>query len=52
MKTNRCRSTVAVILAAALLPLPVAQAQLGDLLQQGEGSGSPDRKRKSLNSSH
>ncbi|EXI73385.1 MAG TPA: DUF2501 domain-containing protein [Candidatus Accumulibacter phosphatis] len=41
MKTNRCRSTVAVILAAALLPLPVAQAQLGDLLQQGEGSGLP-----------
>jgi len=41
MKTKPCRRRVGAILIAALLPFQVAQAQLGDLLKQGQGSGLP-----------
>jgi len=41
MKTKPCRRRVGAILIAALLPFQVVQAQLGDLLKQGQGSGLP-----------
>lgn len=41
MKTKQYRRRVAAILIAALLPFQAAQAQLGDLLKQGQGSGLP-----------
>jgi len=41
MKTKRHHPCVGGILIAALLPLQVAQAQLGDVLKQGEKSGLP-----------
>lgn len=41
MKTRLYRKRVGAILIAALLPFQAAQAQLGDLLKQGQGSGLP-----------
>ena len=40
MNARKYRSTAAVILIAALLPVSAAQAQLGDLLKQAGSSGS------------
>ena len=40
MNVRISRTTAAGILVAALLPIAAAQAQLGDLLKQGEGGGS------------
>lgn len=40
MNARTYRTTAAAILIAALWPLSAAQAQLGDLLKQGEGGGS------------
>lgn len=39
MKTKPYRTRIGGILIAALLPFQVAQAQLGDVLKQGEKSG-------------
>ncbi len=41
MKTKPYRTRIGGILIAALLPFQVAQAQLGDVLKQGEKSGLP-----------
>lgn len=41
MKTKAYRTRIGGILIAALLPFQVAQAQLGDVLKQGEKSGLP-----------
>lgn len=40
MNARTYRTTAAAILIAALWPLSAAQAQLGDLLKQGESGGS------------
>jgi hypothetical protein len=40
MNARACRTTAAVILITALLPVPAAQAQLGNLLNQGGSGGS------------
>lgn len=40
MKARTYCSTAAAILIAVLLPVPAAQAQLGNLLNQGGGGGS------------
>lgn len=41
MKTKAYRTRIGGILIAALLPFQVAEAQLGDVLKQGEKSGLP-----------
>ncbi len=41
MKTKAYRTRIGGILIAALLPFEVAQAQLGDVLKQGQQSGLP-----------
>jgi hypothetical protein len=41
MKTKPYRTRIGGILIAALLPFQVAQAQLGDVLKQGQQSGLP-----------
>ncbi|NMM03079.1 DUF2501 domain-containing protein [Paraburkholderia sp. RP-4-7] len=40
MNARACRTTAAMILITALLPVPAAQAQLGNLLNQGGSGGS------------
>jgi hypothetical protein len=40
MNARACRTTAAVILITALLSVPAAQAQLGNLLNQGGNGGS------------